>query len=297
MLAFARFALHSPSRVFLLAGVGSFLPLLSFLSHALVALVWLRMGPGYGLRVALAASLGGLFSWYQGAGPVDLLNLIGLVIFAEILRAKASWARVLLVGIVLAGFVSLSYTWLPADTLAQFIHLIIEHQGWVETHQISAEKLSQLEMALASLLNGLITSMQLLSLVLALALARYWQAGLYNPGGFGAEFRALHLPLAAGLLPVAALGLVLSMQFKLLALAPVLLTAHLVTGLAVIHAWFKRKNYSAFWLGLVYVLLISAQPYFGFLLILLALADSWRNPTAQLAPAADSSNADEHKED
>lgn len=296
MLAFAKFAMHSPSRVFFLAGVGSFLPLLSFLSHALVALVWLRMGPSLGLRVALVASLGGIFSWYQGAGPVELFSLAGLVLLAEILRAKTSWARVLLAGVGIAGFVSLSYTWLPADTLAQLINLIVEHQGWEETYQLTSEQLNELQAALASLLNGVITSLQLLSLVLALALARYWQAGLYNPGGFGEEFRSLRLPPVAGLLPLAALGLVLSMQFKLLALAPVLLAAHLVTGLAVIHAWFKRKNHNAFWLGLVYVLLVTAQPYFSFLLILLALADSWRKPANQLASEA-SEPPNKHEED
>ncbi len=33
-----------------------------------------------------------------------------------------------------------------------------------------------------------------MSAVLCLLLARYWQAALYNPGGFGEEFQALALP-------------------------------------------------------------------------------------------------------
>lgn len=45
--------------------------------------------------------------------------------------------------------------------------------------------------------------LQIVSL-LCLMLGRYWQSVLYNPGGFGLEFRALRLspPLAFGLLAV-----------------------------------------------------------------------------------------------
>ena len=31
---------------------------------------------------------------------------------------------------------------------------------------------------------------RILALLLCLMLARYWQASLYNPGGFGREFRS-----------------------------------------------------------------------------------------------------------
>ena len=44
--------------------------------------------------------------------------------------------------------------------------------------------------------------------VLSLMLGRYWQALLYNPGGFGSEFRALKMPQSA-VLAMASIALVL----------------------------------------------------------------------------------------
>lgn len=284
MLAFARFALHSPTRTMFLAGVASFFPIAGFFGQALVALVWLRMGPSFGLRIALAASIGSIFNWYYFASPEGVFTLLGLVLLAEVLRAKASWVPVLLVGTALAGFLSLSYTWLPLATQEQLLTLIFQHQGWEEAYQLTATETERLKLALAQLLNGVITSLQFASVLLCLMLARYWQAGLYNPGGFGQEFINLRLPLAAGLLIILALGLVLGMQLKLLALTPVVLVAHIFAGLALIHAWFKLKKYNSFWLGLVYLMLVTFQPYFSFLLITLALADSWFNFRAKLAP-------------
>lgn len=290
MLAFAKFAMHSPSRVFLLAGVGSFLPILSFLSHALVGLVWLRMGPSYGIRVALAASLGAIYGWYYTGSLEDVFALVGLVALAEILRSKASWIPVLLVASLLGTFISLSYAWLPEDIQTQLLNLIFEHQEWLNNQQLSVTQAEDLRLLIAQLINGAITSVQLLTLIFCLIVARYWQAGLYNPGGFGQEFQALRLPLVAGFLVVASLGLVFTGQAKLMAAAPVLLIPHLLAGIALVHAWFKLKNYNSFWLGLLYVLLIFAQPYFSLVLVSLALADSLLNFRAKLAPMPTSSD-------
>ncbi|WP_232059065.1 hypothetical protein [Kineobactrum salinum] len=78
--------------------------------------------------------------------------------------------------------------------------------------------------------NGLLS-------VLCLLLARWWQAALYNPGGFAAEFRRLYYPPAiSALLLLAALGLAsLGVQWR--PWAAIFLLPLTFAGLALLHAW------------------------------------------------------------
>ncbi len=46
----------------------------------------------------------------------------------------------------------------------------------------------------AAQIAGMLGAGTAIGSVLCLLLARYWQAALYNPGGFGQEFRALYYP-------------------------------------------------------------------------------------------------------
>ncbi len=85
--------------------------------------------------------------------------------------------------------------------------------------------------------------------VLALVLARYWQAALYNPGGFGREFRALKLPkqTMAVLVAVMVVAPFLGPQFIILASASSLVLV--LAGIALMHGWWHRADWpvSGWW--------------------------------------------------
>ena len=113
-----------------------------------------------------------------------------------------------------------------------------------------------------------------------LFLARWWQAALYNPCGFGAEFRELRLPrLLLGLaLVLTVLDLLNNRGVPGLALAGdacvILVVLFALQGLAVIHHRARITAMASGWLVGMYVLLMLMPQVAGPLLATTGLADS-----------------------
>src|SRR5690606_20902856 len=89
--------------------------------------------------------------------------------------------------------------------------------------------------------------------VLCLLLARYWQAALYNPGGFGVEFRALRYPAGVTTLLVAvAVGLIVfGLQLRTWSMICVIPLTF--AGLALIHARVAVRGGGSTWLVIFYI--------------------------------------------
>lgn len=276
--------MKSPGRALGSAAVTAFIPVLSLISSAIVALVWLRMGSAQGIKVLAAAALPGIYYWVTAASPDVLLVVVGAALLAEILRTNRGWGHVLLVGAFAAVFVALTVQWLDDDLQAQVIGVLVDQGGLAASYDLSTFDQQQLATMLAGLFNGVITAVQLLLLLASVLLARWWQAVLYNPGGFQAEFHAVRLPLWSAAIPPVLLILIASGQVWLLPVVPVLLVPYLIAGIALVHSAFAIKKYNSFWLGLLYVALLFVQPYMSFLLVLIALADSVMNIRHRLAP-------------
>ncbi|PID61929.1 MAG: hypothetical protein CSB44_05495 [Gammaproteobacteria bacterium] len=109
--------------------------------------------------------------------------------------------------------------------------------------------------------------------VAALFLARYWQAVLVNPGGFGSEFRTLDFgrPIALALAVLLAVCLFASGAFAL-GITLIIITLLCLQGLAVAHAVVKERGMNSNWLAGLYVLLLI--PHTTLLLAALGLLDS-----------------------
>ncbi len=110
--------------------------------------------------------------------------------------------------------------------------------------------------------------------VLALVLARYWQAALYNPGGFGREFRALKLPkqTMAVLVAVMVVAPFIGPQFIILASASSLVLV--LAGIALMHGLVAQGRLAGFWLVGMYVTLPLIMQLIYPLLVVLAIVDS-----------------------
>lgn len=107
----------------------------------------------------------------------------------------------------------------------------------------------------------------------ALFLARSWQAGLFNPGGFQIEFHALSLGKNAALVCVLVIVLSVVQSGQLVgAVAFVVIFAFFIQGLAVSHSLVKQRGMHRFWLYGIYVLLVI--PHTMLLLAALGLADN-----------------------
>ncbi len=284
MRLLAEFVIKSRSRALGAAVATAFVPFLSIISAAIIALIWLRMGRREGLFVLFWAALPGFYYLFTQGSPDVLLALTTAGLLADILRSTQRWSQVLLLGTALAGVVAFSYQWLAPDIQDEFIRLLITQGGVLDTSQLSGQDQQRLESLLALLLNGVITAVQLLMVFVSLFLARWWQASLYNPGGFKEEFHWLRLPAwYSGLMIGCLLAVMLGFE-QLMAGLPVLVVPLLLSGLALVHGVVAIKQYNTFWLGMLYVLLLFALPYLSVLLILIAMADSLMNFRHRLAP-------------
>ncbi|MCB1842343.1 MAG: hypothetical protein KDI09_05215, partial [Halioglobus sp.] len=140
--------------------------------------------------------------------------------------------------------------------------------------------------------------------VLCLLLARYWQAALYNPGGFGQEFRALRYPGIPGIALLVAVLLVFSQGAELRTWAMIGVSPLMFAGLGLVHARARHRAWSSGVLALFYV----AWFLFGamqMLVVLLAVVDGWWDfrkrwgiaPGQSVAPPRQRPDEDSNKPD
>ena len=121
-------------------------------------------------------------------------------------------------------------------------------------------------------ISGVTGLVVMLAAVACLALARSWQAGLYNPGGFREEFHALRLtPRELILLVVLVIaGTLLGLPgIGMLAWIPLLMA-----GIGLTHGVVGRKGMNGLWLVAFYLLLITTWPMILIVLVV-ALIDTF----------------------
>jgi hypothetical protein len=265
-----------------LGALGIFIPPVAMLSGAVVALVALRLGIGQALFVVGLGSLilGALVFAVLGGSPLvgimaGLAQWLPVAAMGEVLRRSISWRTTLLLAAVVAGAMVLLARLLVPDLEAAWVAVGMQILApFMESGGAGAEELEAALIMLAPFLTGLLAGIFLLTMVLSLVIARYWQALLFNPGAFGPEFRSLQLGRE---LSIAIVILVLVGQFAnapvALELAFILGVLFFLQGLAVMHGLTHAKNMSNFWLAGMYVLLVVAMPQMFLLLAAVGATD------------------------
>lgn len=257
--------------------LGALMPLLFWLSAGVIALITLRRGLREGVLV-LAGAVAILLPVYAGllGAPMALLQPIALtwvpvMILAQLLRSTVSLGRTLeWAGGIAAIAVGLFYLIQgdPAlfwqDLLGQLVTLLDTNGADSAWNQAAAE--------LAPRLTGLWIANMLGISVLCLLLGRWWQAVLYNPGGFREEFYALRLSKAFAMLTLAAVVVGLFTGPGIFAdLGTVLVSVFLLQALALAHQLVARRGWHVGWLVALYVMLpLAIRP-----VALIGLADAF----------------------
>jgi len=289
MNGIAAFIMRGPAYAGAVAAAGMLLglvlPPFAWLSAAVLALVALRLGPAALLRAAVPALLG--------------IALLGGVLWgrpgALALAAVAAWLPTQLAALVLRRSVRLDIAllavaamgWLvvivaelaladPAATWQQTLLAVFPPDQLATETRVSAEAIRQLIARMAPLMTGVLAASVVFSTVTSLLLARWWQAGLYNPGGFGREFRALRLGRVAAVVAAVLCGAALGLDVHAvrgLALATVAL--FVFQGLAVAHGVVARRGMASGWLVGLYVLALFLPPQVMAGLTLVGIADAW----------------------
>lgn len=279
-----------------------FLPPLSYLSGAAVALVTLRMGVQQGLMLILGAVVTvGLFGQLLMQNPMGgMAFALGLWLpvwgLALSLRRTASQERSLVLA-TLFGVMAIAAFHLGTEDPVQWWSGLLQ-----EALQGSLEQLGEAERAqltanlqvIASLMTGGAAAALSASLIGSLLLGRWWQAMLYNPGGFGEEFRTIRLGQARSLLALLLLGAVLLIGGGQLFqdLFTVMLVPFVIQGIAVVHALVRSRGAHNGWLIALYVLLLL-PPTTGHMALLLAFAgavDNWFDFRTYFGPKGGAGN-------
>jgi len=269
------------------------IPPLNYISSAVIGLVTLRRGWREGLIVIAGAGVA--TATFAVLTPLDPLH-------ADLVAA-AIWVPVWGLALILRYTVSLSVTVGSAGIIGAlivagtYLSLGDPAQAWRDVlgHIVKlakqqnepevADSLGQLLLNAAPHMTGMLIAALVLGLTLSLFLARWWQASLYNPGGFSREFRGLRLGRNFALLSLAALVASMATSGWLAEVASnvliVLVVVYLVHGMGLIHGIVAAKGLRAGWLIAVYVVTFIL-PQSTLLVAAAAFADSWTDIRARI---------------
>jgi hypothetical protein len=253
-------------------------------SGAIISLSTLRFGATQGLRVlAVGIVVAGVayYALLQQPGAAVLLCVTWLpaLVVGQVLRSSHSQGLALTACAVFAAAYAASVRLAVADVTAYWVARLhdlgetVSKQGgtFFDADEIAV---------VAGVMHEATIVVACLYWMTTVLLARWWQAELYNPGGFGSEFRRLMIPRTVS--PIAALIAVFALV-QLFAggarglasdLLVVLVVLFAFQGLALVHHRVHKVGLAKWWLVGFYVLVILMPHRVGLILAFVGLADT-----------------------
>ncbi len=262
---------------------------LGYLGGAVIALVSLRRGASEGLLImagaaAIAGVLGAILLGHGRAVVLATLVLwLPCWLLSLVLRSTTSMARTLeaaaMLGLLLVGLVYL----LLGDPTAWWIEVLTPLLGPALEQGGMAGDSTDIIASAAGYMTGMAAAALVLGLMICLLLARAWQAGLYNPGGFRSEFHGLRLGRNAALLAIVLVllarlggdlggGQVAAVASQLML---VMLVVFVLAGLGLVHFALAHTGRGRIWRVGLYVLLLLIAPQMSALLATVGVLDAW----------------------
>lgn len=316
MRALAQYILGGRSQAIAVTSLFGLLSLLVppaayLLSGVPVALVALRIGPGAAIQIIIGATLVVALALLLFGLPATLafglaLGIwLPLVFCASLLRRREAQGMLVLAAAgIAAAYTAALHAIVPDVTewwraqLAPQVEQALNGRGDLTAEQLLA--------GILPYINGLVAAGLVFSLTVTVLLARWLQALLFEPGGFGREFRALTLPRWLVVATVACLAGAVLLEGALAGwlrdLVFVGMTAFLFQGLALCHLLVKVRGWAVHWLWFMYALLVLL-PQFILFLASVGFADAWlrygrplRNDAADAGDDADDRD-DDHRND
>ncbi len=260
-------------------------PPLLLISLASLALVGLRMGAGEGLLMAVssavlmfALSLSGSPTIWMGFMICTTLWMLTWLV-SQVYRRYASTAVMINTAGAIGALLVINAYLILGDPAEHWLGLLDQHlrPQLAQTQLVrDAAELNQLLMGFSQVMTGGIAGLICLLTIVSLLLARWWQAILFNPGGFQREFHSLKLGRFTAWSMLALLTISLTGQLALATdLATVVWLLFLFQGLAVIHYLVLQAGMNIGWLLAIYILLAVIPYYTAPVLSGLGLIDTW----------------------
>ncbi len=275
MRALAQFIMRGRWQAATVALLGSWFPVVT---PATVGLVGLRLGAVDGFIVLLWAVLPAVVAlWVSDVGALmaysTMAVMLIVLISAVYLRATMSWARSLMILVVCSTLAALGLALVVPDLAAS----LTETLGELAAPQKAETNATPVSIEWSQKTTaGVLAYLMALSSLMALLVGRWWQAILYNPGGFRAELHGLRLGPTTALACAAATVYCLVAGEAYQAWANVFSLPLLVAGVGLVHCVVRHYRLGIVTLVVFYVALVLIQPAI-LLVAALAFADVWLN--------------------
>ena len=292
MAGLVQWLLSRRYRLIVLAAVLAPVPLVVFVSSALMTLETLYRGARSGVYSAAAATVVAIpLAWALRASPAGMALESAAVLYAGValgalLRRTGSLALTYQgVGVVCAvGALLAALLWPePGAWVTAFLGRLAEV---ARAGGATEEQASSLVGNLGPYFTGLMVAGIYLQLMAALLLGSWWASKTQEESQFGPQFRQLRLGRIPGIAATLLMASSLFLEGPVVRnLFPLVLFAFWFQGIAVVHAWAWAKRWSAGFLVPMYVLLIMPVTAAVTILLLasVGLLDNWielRRPLA-----------------
>lgn len=268
-------------------------PPLSLLSAAVVALVTLRLGWREGLNTVLAAALAagllgaivlGNFLFPAGYGVILWLPMWGVALLLRQSRNLSLTLEVTVGAGVVVVFLAYLFHPDPAGFWFERMQQVFSSL-WAQAG-LDPEALQTQMRLISRYMTGVMMAGMVSSIVLSLLWARWWQAVLYNPGGFRSEFLAMRLNsrLAYFTLALGGLALIVEGQWQqgVINGLLVLFVLYVANGTAILHAIFSARGMKL-WLYAMYVLMLFI-PHVFLPVAMVGFVDAWFDWRGRFVP-------------
>jgi len=244
-----------------IAVLGSGSLLFGWISAAAIALVTLRRGTASGGWLVLWALLPAVVLTAMTGDTGSVILLLGAYGLAVVLRETVNLSLAVMASVPLALLSGLALTVLNGAFLEELVATFNQALAQLE-QDLSQEGSQQLAFNALSVpqVAALLATGNAVIALMSLMLGRYWQAALYNPGGFGDEFRALSLPREAVLIMAATATALWWMGPEWRVWSAVAVLPLTVVGFALAHAYAAQTGKGVTWLTLIYVVWIVLDP-------------------------------------
>ena len=276
--ALAEYIMRGRISAISIALIGSWIPLLT---QATLGLVTLRKGWKEGIIVtlwALLPTMAGL--WWGDVAKSMVYASIAVIVVSYgtswFLRLTISWSLTLMAMTIASALSALCVYLIVPDITAEvsaFFERLMSPAN-TEDNEAGIESIDSLLLWSAQKTIGLIAFWVSVSVLTGLLVARWWQAMLYNPGGFRDEFYRLRLsPSVASFCFVATVFCLLGGEdyrfWGFLFGFPLL-----ISGLGLVHCALGKYKVGVGAVVALYIALIMVAPL-GLILSLVGFSDVW----------------------
>ncbi len=263
--------------------VSLLIPPLIVFSNAAVALITLRKGWQQGVIYSLLAIatlvIASIALKQPGSSGIvaGLANWLPLVLIASALGMTRSWSKTLQLTLILGVAGVLLFHLLHPDAAGYWKAALQQMKPLLQqSYQLEESKIDASINNASVWMTGTVASVLVIIAIISLIIARNWQARLYNPGGFGEEFRqiALGKQFAMALLGAIAIAVITHNQL-IIELIMVAITVFMFQGLSLAHALVKQKGLNPALLAGLYILMFLLLIQMIVLLAAFAIIDNF----------------------